>query len=637
MMNRNPGAGAARSGPVVYANSTSSVADEVDLSAVEVTWHLDSLLGNESVDDLLERADGIAGEIEAYRGKVAGLDAGELATLMHLAGDFEDVLGRVGSYAGLRFAENTLDAARGALMAKFQERATTIATRLVFLELEWASAEDGHVEDVLADERLAFCAHHLHNLRRYREHLLSEPEERVLTETSVSGASAWVRLFNELTSAIELELPAALTGADPDDQETVTVGLEQGLSMLQHPDRSVRETAAAAVTAGLAPGLRTRAYVFNTLLLDKSVDDRLRKYPSWISSRNLSNEASDESVQALVDAVVRRYDLPQRWYALKAQVLGVDRIADYDRMASVAEDESQIGWSAARELVLDAYASFSPELADGARRFFDDRWIDAPTRPGKRPGAFCAYTVPSHHPYVLLNWTGRTRDVSTLAHELGHGLHAWLAREQGVFHQSTPLTLAETASVFGETVTNNALLGTLDDPAARFALLAATLEDSIATVFRQVAMNRFEDAVHNGRRDEGELSVDRLGELWIQTQAAMLGDAVELTEGYTTWWSYIPHFMGTPGYVYAYAYGQLLALSVYARYESDGAAFVPDYLRMLSAGGSLAPAELGHMVGCDLEDPGFWDSGLDIVEGQLDRAVTAARDAGRLESPAENG
>jgi oligoendopeptidase F len=281
--------------------------------------------------------------------------------------------------------------------------------------------------------------------------------------------------------------------------------------------------------------------------------------------------------------------------------------------------------------VLDAYHSFSPEMADDAKRFFDNNWIDAPTRPGKQPGAFCAYTVPSHHPYVFLNWTGRTRDVSTLAHELGHGLHAWRAREQGIFHQSTPLTLAETASVFGETVTNNALLATLDDPGARFALLAATLEDSIATVFRQVAMNRFEAAVHTSRREEGELAVDRFGELWAQTQADMLGDSVELTDGYRTWWSYIPHFIGSPGYVYAYAYGQLLALSVYARYESGGAAFVPDYLRMLSAGGSMEPAGLGRIVDCDLEDPGFWDAGLAIVEKQLDRAVQAAEEAGRLQ------
>ena len=603
--------------------------DEADLTAADIAWDLDPLLAGATVEELLDRADAIATDIEAYRGRVATLDAGELDGLMRRVADFQVTLGRGGNYASLRFATDTADESRGALMAKVQERATTISSRLLFFELEWAEADDAHVDAVLADERLAYAAHHLRSMRRYRDHLLTEPEERVLTETSVSSASAWSRLFNELTSAIEVELPAAMAGvADAAPDDIVTGGLEMALSMLQHPDRSTRHAAASAVTAGLAPGLKTRAYVFNTLLLDKSVKDRLRGYPSWISSRNLSNEASDESVQALVDAVVARYDLPQRWYSLKAQVLGVDKLADYDRMASVASDESRIGWAEAKDVVLDAYGSFSPELADTARKFFDGRWIDAPTRPGKRPGAFCAYTVPEHHPYVFLNWTGRARDVATLAHELGHGLHAYLAREQGVFHQSTPLTLAETASVFGETVTNNALLATLDDPAARFALLASTLEDSIATVFRQVAMNRFEDAVHTARRTEGELSVERFGDEWAASQTAMLGDRVEVTEGYRTWWSYIPHFIGTPGYVYAYAYGQLLALSVYARYEQQGADFVPDYLRLLSAGGSLPPAELGRIVGCDLEDPTFWDAGLDIVAGQLDTAVAAAQAAG---------
>ncbi len=465
-------------------------------------------------------------------------------------------------------------------------------------------------------------------MRRYRAHLLSEPEERLLTEKSVSGAGAWVRLFDELTSAITVDLPGTLVGQP--DEDSVTTGLEAGLSLLQHPQRSVRATAAEAVTEALAPGLRTRAYVYNTLLLDKSIDDRLRHYPSWVSSRNLDNEASDASVEALVEAVVGRYDIAHRWYAAKAEVLGVDRLADYDRMASVAEDESTIGWDAARRVVLDAYSSFSPELSGVAERFFEENWIDAPAGDGKRPGAFCAYTVPSHHPYVLLNWTSRNRDVLTLAHELGHGLHAYLAREQGVFHQSTPLTLAETASVFGEAVTNNSLLARMDDPSQRFALLASTLEDSIATVFRQVAMNRFEDAVHTARRTEGELSVDRFGELWAATQSAAVGDSVELTDGYLTWWSYIPHFIGTPGYVYAYAYGQLLALSVYARYRERGDSFVPSYLELLRAGGSMPPEELGRIVDCDLGDPGFWDAGLDIVEGQLDSALEAGRQAGRL-------
>jgi oligoendopeptidase F len=595
-----------------------------DLTAADVTWQLDPLLDVlGTVDAQLDRADKIAEQLTEYRGRVATLDSAALAEMFHRLAELHDLIGRAGSYAGLRFAGDTNDPANGALLAKVEERSTAVSTKLLFIELEWAAAEDAHVDEVLADPALDFVRHHLRSVRRYRDHLLTEPEERILSEKSVTGWSAWGRLFSELTSAITVEL------TDPDGS-TRTASLEEGLSRLQHPDRAVRQQAAGAVTAGLAPGLRTRGFVFNTLLSDKSIDDRLRSYPTWISSRNLSNEATDESVEALVEAVRQRFDIPQRWYRMKARILGLDRLADYDRMASVADAESHIGWSAARDLVLDAYRSFSPDLADVAGRFFDEGWIDAPVRAGKRPGAFCAYTVPSHHPYLLLNWTSRTRDVLTLAHELGHGLHAYLAREQGEFHQSTPLTLAETASVFGETVTNGRLLSTLDDPNERLALLASIIEDSIATVFRQVAMNRFEALVHSERRNVGELSVDRFGDLWAQSQTEMLGDAVEVTDGYRSWWSYIPHFISTPGYVYAYAYGQLLALSVYRQYETQGSDFVPRYLHLLSAGGSMPPADLGRIVGVDLDDPDFWTGGLGIIEAQLDAAEQAAQAAGRL-------
>ena len=296
-------------------------------------------------------------------------------------------------------------------------------------------------------------------------------------------------------------------------------------------------------------------------------------------------------------------------------------------MAALSADDTRIGWSEARDMVQETYASFSPELGDVVRSFFTESWIDAPIRDGKRGGAFCAYTVPSVHPYVMLNWTSRRRDVLTLAHELGHGVHAALARPQGVFHQSTPLTLAETASVFGEELVFGRLLEETTDPEARLALLAEAIEGQIATVFRQIAMNRYEHALHTARRTEGELSVERIGELWRTSQSEMFGDSVELSEGYDTWWSYVPHFISTPGYVYAYAYGQLLALSVYRRYEQEGESFVPAYLDMLRAGGSKSPEELGQLVGIDLADPGFWDSGLDLVERQLTAAEDAAREA----------
>jgi len=581
-----------------------------------VRWDLADLLegaGGGDVETLLEQAVERARAFALrQRGALATIDAAGLATAMEELGEIYDLLGRVDSYASLDFSTDTIDPVRGALVARVQERATELATLLLFFELEWASLSDQRVEELLGDEALDFCRHHLRTARRYRPHLLSEPEERMLTEKSVSGASAWTRLFSELTSAIEVSL-----------EETAT--LDVALARLASPSREVRRDSAAAVTRALEPGLRTRAFVYNTLLTDKATDDRLRSYPHWLAARNLSNEASDESVQALVSAVRGRYQLARRWYLLKAKLLGIDRLADYDRMAPLADDEEEISWPQAREIVLDAYSSFSPTLGELAGRFFERRWIDAPPGHGKRGGAFCAYTVPSVHPYVLLNFTGRRRDVLTLAHELGHGVHAALAARQGIFHQDTPLTLAETASVFGEALTFGRLLEASPTPAARLALLAEDIEGAIATVFRQVAMNDFERLAHTERREQGELSVERFGELWAQTQTDLLGDAVEVTDDYRCWWSYIPHFINTPGYVYAYAYGQLLALSVYERYLVEGPCFEQRYLELLEAGGSRSPEDLGEIVGIDLGDPGFWERGLDLLERRLEAAEAAAQ------------
>jgi oligoendopeptidase F len=546
--------------------------------------------------------------------------------------EIQELVGRAGYYAALRFSTDTADPGNGALMQWVQEQETAIQTTLLFFELEWAALDDDRAEAMLAGAGLDFARHHLRNVRRYRDHLLSEPEERIVTEKSLTGASAWTRLFEELTAVIEVELPEdASDGAGAGGgQGAVRVPLEIALSRLQAADREVRRISAEGVTAALAPGLRTRAYLFNTLLADKATEDRLRRYPNWLAARNLSNEASDESVQALIAAVRGRYEIPRRWYRLKARLLGLDRLADYDRMASVSADEVSFPYAQAREIVLDCYSSFSPDLGSLVKRFFDERRIDAPVRPAKRGGAFCAGTVPSEFPYVLLNYTAKRRDVLTLAHELGHGVHFALAAKQGIFQQHTPLTLAETASVFGETIVFGKLLEEDTSPASRLALLAENLEDTIATVFRQVAMNRFEDLVHTERRERGELSVERFGELWADSQEELLGDSVEVTDGYRSWWSYIPHFIGSPGYVYAYAYGQLLALSVYERYEQVGSELVPSYLEMLAAGGSKSPEEVAAIVGIDLTDPGFWEAGLDLVERQLAQAEEAAEQSGRL-------
>ncbi len=588
----------------------------------QTAWDLEPLVDGEGTDGVerrlqegLERSERFAAR---YAGKLDTLDSAALAAAMSELGEIHELLARAGYFAALRFSTDTAEPANGALLQRVQEQETQIQTKLLFFELEWAALSDERAEALLAGDGLEFCEHHLRNVRRYREHLLSEAEEKILTEKALTGAGAWTRLFEELTSAISVDL----------DGESLA--LDVALSRLSLPDREARRATAEAVTAALAPGLRTRAFLFNTLLADKATDDRLRRYPHWLAARNLANEASDESVAALMAAVRGRYEIARRWYRLKAKLLGVERLADYDRMAAVTEDEVSYPFAQAREVVLECYGSFSPELGALAKRFFDEQRIDAPVRPAKRGGAFCAGVVPAVFPYVLLNYTSRRRDVLTLAHELGHGVHFALAARQGIFHQHTPLTLAETASVFGETIVFGRLLEEDSSPASRLALLAENLEDTIATVFRQVAMNRFEELVHTARRGEGEISVERFGELWAESQQEMLGDSVEVTDGYRSWWSYIPHFIGSPGYVYAYAYGQLLALSVYQRYEQTGPELVPRYMELLAAGGSRSPEELGAIVGIDLADPGFWEAGLDLVEAQLTEAEAAAAASGRF-------
>jgi oligoendopeptidase F len=595
-----------------------ATAEVTDEALAEARWDLEPLVEGRGADGALtmlgesqERAERFAA---AYKGKVAELDAEGVATAMRELEELFDAVGRAASYAALRFAIDTQDPERGALMQDVRERGAAIETTLLFFDLEWNELAEERAEELLASDQLEGWRHHLRTLRRFRPHQLSEPEERVLTETAVTGSSAFRRLFTEQISGVTVELE------DADEP----VPLMQALSRLESPERELRASAAAAVTEALRPGLRVRAFVLNTLLADKATRDRLRSYEHWLASRNLANEASDESVAALIEAVVSRYELARRWYRLKARLLGLDRLAYYDRVAPVAATEQTIGYTEARELVLDCYRGFSPELGDTAAAFFEDAYVDAPPLPGKRGGAFCSYVVPSAHPYVMLNFTARPRDALTMAHELGHGVHATLARPKGIFEFSTPLTVAETASIFGETIVLGRLLERAPDAPARLSLLADSLDGAVGAVFRQVAMNRFEDRIHTRRRESGELRIEDFAANWLETQADLLGDSVEVDDDYGVWWSYVPHFVDTPGYVYAYAYGHLLALSVYRRYEELGEEFVPSYLELLRAGGSMAPEELGAIVGVDLTDPGFWSAGLDLIERQLEAAEAAA-------------
>jgi len=448
------------------------------------------------------------------------------------------------------------DPTRGALLARLTEKGATIDTQLLFFGLEIADLDDAAADALQADPALERWRYWLRSVRKFRPYILTEPEEKIMTEKSVSGMSAWDRLYDELIGALRVELDGA------------EISFEQAMAKLYSNDRDERRRASEAVTVTLEPGLRTRTFIFNTLVLDKSIDDRLRGYETWLSARNLRNDTTDEAVQALVDATVSRYDVVQRYYRLKARLIGLDRLAFYDRMAPIAEDPTKVSWEESRQVVLDAYRDFSSDVGEIAERFFRENWIDAPVRENKRTGAFCATNVPGVHPYVFMNFTGDRRSILTLAHELGHGLHGYLAQPLGLFNASTPLTTAETASVFGEALTFKRLLAIEEDPNRRLNLLAGRIEDSIATVFRQIAMNRFEHAVHTARREEGELSMEKLEELWLETQTQLFGDSVDV-DGYGTWWSYVSHFMGTPGYVYAYAYGFLFALSIFRKYELD--------------------------------------------------------------------
>ncbi len=582
--------------------------------ADDVRWALEDL--HESPDALREDladadtdADAFA---DRYRGRIGDLSPEALADALAALESIYDRLGRAQAYAYLHWTADTNDAERGALRQSVQEKVDRIQQKLVFVETEWVAVPDDRVEMLLAHDALADYKHYLETEHRRKDHVLSEAEEKILSEKDITGKSAWTRFFDETLGAARFDL----------NGESLTQ--EQILSKLYEPDRSLRREAALSFTEGLKEHRRTLTFVFNTVLADKASTDRLRNYDHWLQRRNEANEVDDETVDILVEAVTDRYDLVARFYRLKRRLLDVDELYDYDRYAPIREADTTYAWDEARTLVLDAYDEFHPEMARAAEQFFEDNWIDAALAPGKRSGAFSHGTVPSAHPYVLLNYTGKARDVQTLAHELGHGVHQYLAREQSLFHHGTPLTTAEMASVFGEMLVFQRLMRRENDPANRLALLVAKIDDTLATVFRQVAMNRFEERIHTDRRENGELQAERYAEHWMDTQRDMFEGSVTLGDHYQHWWSYVPHFLHTPGYVYAYAFGELLVLALYARYESSESGFADQYLDLLRAGGSDWPHTLVGRMGVDLEDANFWAHGLSHIEALIDEAESLA-------------
>ncbi len=582
--------------------------------AEDVRWDLTDLYADvETLDADLTRADEEAAAFaEQYRGQIASLDAAALAEALQRFEAVQDRVGRAFTYVYLNWATDTNDPERGALLQKVREAYTQISQKLIFFKLEWTHLDDDHAARLIDDEALVGFRHYLERERLLKDFLLSEPEEKILAETAVTGRSAWTRFFTETLGAMRFDL----------DGEELTQQLI--LSKLYETDRDLRRRAALSFTDGLEKNQHPLTFVFNTLLADKAALDRMRGFPHWIKSRNLSNEVADETVEALVGAVTARYDLVARFYRLKRRLLGLDELFDYDRYAPVGEADTHYAWDDARDLVLQSYGAFHPQMGEIAGYFFDRHWIDAPVAPGKRGGAFSHGAVPSAHPYVLMNYTGKVRDVQTLAHELGHGVHQYLARQQGLLHADTPLTTAETASVFGEMLVFQRLIQQEDNPQNKLAMLVSKIDDTLATVFRQTAMNRFEHRIHTARREQGELSAEQLGDVWIETQEAMFQGSVTLGDHYRHWWSYIPHFLHTPGYVYAYSFGELLVLALYARYLEEGAAFPDKYLGLLAAGGSDWPHVLVARLGIDLTDLGFWHQGLGAIEDFIVQAEELA-------------
>ncbi len=545
---------------------------------------------------------------EKHAGKVASLDG---AALGELVGEYEavqEILGRVTSYAYLRYCTNMEDSEVAQFFQNLSEAATDISSDLLFLTLELNRIEDDDLNERLGAEKLAHYAPWLRDVRAYRAHQLSDDLERLLHEKQISGRSAWMRLFDETVAALRFPL----NGEDLTSAEV--------LNLLSDPDESKRRAAAKSIGQIFGDNIRTFSLITNTLAKDKETEDKWRNFARPISSRNLSNQVEDEVVDALVDAVKQSYPrLSHRYYALKARWMGAETLNYWDRNAPLPEDDDRtIPWDEAVELVLSAYRAFSPHLAEIGERFFDNAWIDAPVAPGKAPGAFAHPTVPSAHPYLLLNYQGKTRDVMTLAHELGHGVHQVLAGPQGALMSDTPLTLAETASVFGEQLTFRALLQAEESQARRRVMLAGKVEDMLNTVVRQVAFCEFERQVHDQRRD-GELTPEALGDIWLSIQGESLGPALIFDDDYRHFWAYIPHFIHSPFYVYAYAFGDCLVNALYAVYQESGEGFESKYLTMLAAGGTLRHKELLAPFDLDAGKADFWSRGLDIVSGFVDQ------------------
>ncbi len=579
-----------------------------ELGTTDVVWNLNALYDSTEDELLSDDLDLCIQEAalvkELCHTKMTTLKPAVFARCIRRIERIKVNLGRIETFAFLNFVTQVKNDAAGAFMQKCKEDVSLVERELVFFNLEWAQLDKEVADNLLSTEETDSYKHFLTTLRKYQKHLLSEERESLLVEIAPVGKEAWLTLFEKVMGNLEFGEKKR--------------GEEEVLSALYSQDRDIRCLASSDLTEGLQRRLHILSHIFNTILAGKMIDDRLRHYPSWVSSRNLSNELEDSTVDTLITSSTARYDIVQRYYLIKKEILGLDELYDYDRYAPLPSlPQELVSWEKCKTIVLDGFTQFSPEMADIGNLFFEHNWIHAPLLDGKRGGAFAHPAVPDANPFILVNYTGNLRDVSTVAHELGHGIHQYLAKEKGYLNADTPLVLAETASVFAELLIFHNQLAMLHEPDAKRAFICQKLESIFATVFRQISMNRFEDMIHNSRRDKGEVSTDLLSKLWMRSQKAMFGDSVTLTDNYKIWWSYIPHFLHSPGYVYSYAFGELLVLALYNLYLKEGSKFVPKYLDLLKEGGSQSPYELLRPFAIDLDDPQFWQGGLEVINNML--------------------
>lgn len=587
-------------------------------SAAGVAWDLSVLFS--SVDD--PRIDAILKAVsdrvevfeKQYRGTLTvagGPSAQHLAAALREAEAIQEQLVAVDAYASLVYAADTTQEPNRKLVQRVEEALTALRNRLLFFDLEWLAVDDDVAARLTADPALKVYAHYLRSERRFKPHTLSEPEEKVINDKDMTGISAWQKLFTEVTSSLRF----------PVEQDGQVNQLNQGqvLSLLRHPDRELRKRAFDSLYATLRGQGQVLSFIYDTRFQDHLVNVRLRHYPDPMSTRHVANDIDGAAVSAMMGVVEKNYPLAHRYFKMKAGLLGLTKLEHYDQYAPLFELKETLTYAEAQTTILKALQRFSPDFKAIAQRFFDEHWIDADPRTGKRGGAFCSGVAPSIHPFILCSYNDDMRDVMTVAHELGHGIHFYLSGKQTLFNYYMSLPVAETASVFSEMLVFDDLLASMSDPRQRLALICGKLEDSFATVFRQTVLTRFEESVYSARA-RGRLSPEQINEAWLAANAPYYGDALNMTNGYEWGWSYIPHFIHTPFYCYAYSFGELLVLALYGKYRREGQSFVPQYRALLESGGSLSPKDQLAAIGIDINDAAFWQVGFDELERLVNEA-----------------